>query len=272
MLNGRLAAVVVSGPDAARTAVELDPLVVLRGLVLDEDGKPAPDVLLELFCFPGMIDAVSGKDGGFQFMPVSPAKCQLSARPARAKKPPSEGDRVERVSSFYPSSLEPPGEELNITGVTREQEVEIRLRTARVHRVSGVVLDESGRPLKKTLVQLIRGGVGSIPAPPAIPSSGFSSAFGVALAGAPGLQREEDLVTSGDDGGFEFLSVPEGEWIVRAASPEDSDLPGVHMRLGQVDFSSCVLTRRMWKSGWRVALLFGPLWNGPPSSRGRSTP
>jgi hypothetical protein len=58
MLNGRLAAVMVGGPDVVRAAVELDPMVVLRGRVLDEEGKPAPDAQLELFCFPGMIEAV----------------------------------------------------------------------------------------------------------------------------------------------------------------------------------------------------------------------
>jgi hypothetical protein len=58
MLNGRLAAVMVGGPDVVRAAVELDPMVVLRGRVLDEEGKPAPDAQLELFCFPGMIETV----------------------------------------------------------------------------------------------------------------------------------------------------------------------------------------------------------------------
>ena len=229
-------AVMVSVANVAQATVKLQPMVMLRGLVLDPDGKPAPEAQMELFCSPIVITAISGKDGRFQFHPVPPGKCQLSARPARVKRPVTEGDRVEPVLTFFPSSLEPWGEELKITGMTPEQEVEIRLRTARVHRLSGMVLDETGRPVKDTRVQLIRSGVFSVPAFEAPPSTS-GSIFGVPLSLPPDLQRAEDSASTGEDGGFEFPSVPDGEWIVRAAARKEGDLPGIGERLGEAQVS-----------------------------------
>jgi hypothetical protein len=236
MLGGPPPLAVVSGPHAARATLELEPMVVVRGLVLDPDGKPASGAQLELFCSPIVFSAVSYSNGHFEFRPVPPGKCQLSARPARTKKPAIEGDRLEPVITFYPSALEPGGEDLNITGITSEQEIEIRLRSTRVYRLSGVVKDEAGTPMKGARVQLIRSGVEVIPTL-AIPAGPAPTSFGVPLSLSPELQRPRDVSTSGEDGKFDFPSVPEGEWVVRAIWHKEGDSPGVNEPLGEADVS-----------------------------------
>ncbi len=183
-----------------------------------------------------MVSAVSYSNGRFQFQPVPPGKWKLSARPARTKKPASEEDRVEPVMTFYPSSLEPWGEDLNITGTAPEQEVEIRLRAARVHKLSGVVMDEAGTPVKGARVQLFRNGVEAMPASLALPPPG-PTAFGVPLSTSPELQRPQDLSTSGEDGRFDFPSVSEGDWVVCGLGAKEGDSSGVNEPLGQTDVS-----------------------------------
>jgi len=59
----------------------------------------------------------------------------------------------------------------------------------------------------------------------ALPPGPSPTAFGVPLSTSPELQRPEDAATAGEDGKFEFPSVPEGEWVVRAAWRTDRDLP-----------------------------------------------
>ncbi len=111
--------------------------------------------------------------------------------------------------------------------------MEIRLRTARVHRLSGVVVDEAGTRVRGARIQLIRSGVGETPATMAFPPGPSPTVFGVPLSASPELQHPEDLATTGDDGKFEFPSVPEGDWVVSAAWRTDGDLPG----LGEAEVS-----------------------------------
>jgi Carboxypeptidase regulatory-like domain len=228
--------IAVSDSGTVRTSLELAPLVKLRGRLLDPDGKPAADARVELYCFPVLHVDISKRDGKFEFQPLPPGKCKLSARPAtKAAHEPKDRERVEPVTTFYPASIEPWGDDVILTGITPEQEVELQLQTAPVHRVSGVVLDDSNRPIKGMRVELTHSVVDSLP-------DVLTQSLRAAMPSAPpprpmkSLRTEDTLVTQ-DDGRFEFPSVPQGDWTLRASSKPEGQLAADGDQLGESEIS-----------------------------------
>jgi hypothetical protein len=224
----------VSDGGVARTSVELVPLTKLRGRLLDPDGKPASDARVELYCFPRVLVDISKRDGKFEFEPLPPGKCKLSARPAvKPANEPKDGERVEPVTTFYPASIEPWGDDVVLAGTAPEQEVEFQVRTAPVHRVSGVVLDEAKRPVKGMRVELVREGLELLP-------DFLLQSFRAASSPAPEprpakTQRTQETVVTQDDGSFEFPSVAQGNWTLRAATRPQGQLASEGDRGGELD-------------------------------------
>jgi hypothetical protein len=209
----------VSGDQTFRVSLEMVPWTTLRGRVVDADGKPAAKVLVRLFgpsaAGPDGGLVVSGDDGSFAFTRLLPGKFILLAKPEPAKVAPAGGLRVEAVATYYPSEIEPSqAQTITIRGTGEEAGYEIRLRRVPVHRVRGIVLDETGKAARGIKVQI---------AQPGSPlSQGWRSTLGRVDFYLPRVSPfdpvDEDGVLTGAGGTFEFPSVREGEWTIRAAS------------------------------------------------------
>jgi hypothetical protein len=94
---------------------------------------------------------------------------------------------------------------------------EIRLETAEVYRVSGVVLDETGNPKPNVAIQLL-------PKIQSGPRAVLQGTFMTFVGSGSYVGPEEARVTSAADGSFEFPQVRSGEWQLAGVSsgPIDS--------------------------------------------------
>jgi hypothetical protein len=178
-------------PSPVRVRLEMTRLVTLSGRVVDPDGKPMSQGEVKL----GNSKVPVAADGTFTIKDQVPGSYPLTAIPNATRVP--EGARVP-VTTNFPEAVVIRGD-ANISGY------EIRLETAEVYRVSGLVLDETGNPKPKVLVQLLpriqsgtRGMVGGE----------FMTFVGPGPSVGPGEAR----VISAEDGSFEFPAVRSGEW------------------------------------------------------------
>jgi 5-hydroxyisourate hydrolase-like protein (transthyretin family) len=218
----------VAGKDTVRVTLEIAPIIAMRGQVLDADGNPAPGVRLELngpVANSRMRDeTVSGEDGRFEFKEILPGAFTLVARP----KPPSTVNggevRIEPVKTYYPSALRPSEQqEIHVLGIADESGVQLRLRADQVHRVRGIVLDELGKPAAGIHVQLARNGGADDSANENLAKMVTNMGGRVMTVyntpnGYSHAAPEDDGVLTSADGKFEFVSVREGDWMVRASS------------------------------------------------------
>jgi len=220
-------------PGANRFRFELIPPAVLRGRVIGTDGNPAKATVVLGWGEPVSTDA----GGRFAFETVWPGRYTLLARPSVTQHLYRKDEiRVEPVLTYYPAVQDrslaetiivPAGAELN--------GYEIRVQSAEVHRVRGVVLDPEGKPVAKATVKL----QARIP--------GGSPLFWSSIVGPgrlyfrggpiPGSDPEESFKT-GDDGAFEFPSVRTGEWTVNATQDliPDEIHGGVIVYFGRASF------------------------------------
>lgn len=196
--------------EAIRLDVELTPFATLAGRVLDADGKPAAKIEV----LAGDFKSVTTDDEGrFAFDNLEPGSHTLLAKPAAkvSQIRSSEGERIEVLPTYFPSALDrAQAEVLNVRAGATLSGYDIRLRSAPVYQVRGVVLDEAGKPAEKAEVTLASRGerAGSL---------ATFSLQGVIeyVMGAFGGLPEAQAVT-GKDGLFEFPAVRAGEWSVGA--------------------------------------------------------
>jgi hypothetical protein len=170
-------------------------MVTLSGRVTDADGNPMSQGEVKIINRNSVPVAA---DGTFTIKELEPGSYTLAAVPKATRVP--EGARVP-VTTYSPEPLVVRGD-VDVTGY------EIRLQTAEVYRVSGVVLDETGNPKPKVLVQLlprIQSGTHSIGG---IAGGEFSTFVGT----GPSVGPAEARVISAEDGSFEFPAVRSGEW------------------------------------------------------------
>src|SRR5579863_8748814 len=129
----------------------------LHGRVLDPEGKPAARIAIELNSpSEGSLRAASEEEGTFTFGDLRPGTYTLRAMP-EAKPRLQDGERIETAPTYFPSVIE----EAEAKRITVQQGddlpgFEIRLRTAPVHRVRGVVLDPGGKAVEHTAVLLFK--------------------------------------------------------------------------------------------------------------------
>jgi len=184
---------------------------------MDPDGNPASNVSVNIWG-PRMSDmghgeTVSGSDGSFTFTKLLPGAFTLLAKPRAVKVAPDASARLQTVATFYPSALErSQAQPITVRGIGEESGYEIVLRRVPVHRVRGIVKDDLGRPAREIRVETAQAG-------------DSSSRFRTTLAGVefylplvPEFDLTDDAVITGADGVFEFSSVREGGWTIRAAS------------------------------------------------------
>jgi hypothetical protein len=146
----------------------------------------------------------------------------LLARPILAKHaiehaPGKDDIRTERVPTYYPSvpdrSL---AETITVRAGAELNGYEIRLQSAEVHPVRGIVLDPDGKPSAKARVELHA----KAPRYAGLTING-SGGKGLTFSfskGSGGGQADEQPVTTAEDGVFEFPSVRMGEWTAQATS------------------------------------------------------
>src|SRR5690242_8565247 len=128
------------GQDPVRIRLELTRHVSLSGRVLDPDGNPVSQGEVRLGNHPAV--PVSG-DGTFTVKDLVPGSYIVTAVPKATRVP--EGARVPVLTRS--------SELIVIRGNVDVSGYEIRLESAEVYRVSGVVLDEAGNPKPKVAVQ-----------------------------------------------------------------------------------------------------------------------
>jgi protocatechuate 3,4-dioxygenase beta subunit len=193
------------------TDVQLAPFATLRGRVLDPEGKPAADVAVSL----GWHDPTRSDAGGhFEMDQLRAGTYWLLASPLDEPSPTSS-DHTHLIPTYYPSTP-------NLTEAERIQVrpgadlagYEIHLRTSRVYGVSGIVLDETGKPVPKANVRLLRPGEDRLLAG----RSSFRLPVGIVqhFLNFGRIQNQEGARPSRDDGTFEFRSVRPGDWSLQA--------------------------------------------------------
>ena len=191
-------------PRPVRIRLEMTRMVTLSGRVVDPDGNPISQ---------GEVKVVNRNtvpvtpDGTFTIRDLEPGSYTLGAIPKATRVP--EGARVP-VVTYSPEPTVIRGD-VDISGY------EIRLETAEVYRISGIVLDETGNPKPKVSVQLL----------PRIQSGGRALGGGdfITFVGpGPSVGPEEARVVYAEDGSFEFPAVRSGEWQLAGVSsgPIDS--------------------------------------------------
>ncbi len=248
----------VVGDVPARADARLNPWGRVRGRVVDEEGKPVAKVRVEISNVVGG-DTVADERGEFSFSDLPPGSYTVVAKP-QPETHMREGELVGTVPVYYLSATDlaeaseiPVGWGADVAGI------ELRLTSVPVHRVSGVVSDEAGKPVANAMVRLLgrtpptrktmTGASISGPGPlMRVPLQGSDSLIQMLTRAirdysvGPGREPKIAMVESRADGTFEFPSVQKGDWRVTAESDErrfgvasasvaDEDVEGVQIRL-----------------------------------------
>lgn len=221
----------VAGSVPATFNLQMRPWGSLRGRVLDEDAKPVAGVRVEIG--RGIRDDISTNAAGeFAFEEVAPGSYILVAKP-----PPNvrvqDGVRLGTIAIYYPSGTEP-SQAVPITVRAGEDvsNIEVRLKSVPVHRISGVILDPGGKPVPNAAVRLVgRAGLARqassltviMPVRPAnsngpiqLPTGFELGSLGIITTVTPGPAPIISQVQSRQDGTFEFAAVEAGEWRISA--------------------------------------------------------
>lgn len=188
-----LATVKVSGD--TRFDLQMFPPVSLRGRVLDPEGKPAEGVVVKLV--GASPETMTNEEGAFVIEDVPPGLWKVSATPVEAEL--KDEERV--VTTYYPSAVEPSQAQSIRVEDAALSGYDIRLKTARVRTIRGVVVDAQGNPEQNATVVLFK-----------------RASVAEAIAWDPKPPGEKHLL-AGDDGSFEFREVAEGDWLLRAIVP-----------------------------------------------------
>jgi hypothetical protein len=130
--------------DPARLRFEMIPHAILRGHVFGVDGKPAAKVPVALGP-QYATKTLTGDDGAFVFENVPPGRVSLVAFDGH-------------VRTYFPAATDAAsGESITVRPGEDQGGYEIRLQTANVYRIRGVVLDRAGKPSAGSIVSLSPG-------------------------------------------------------------------------------------------------------------------
>lgn len=206
-----------AGGNPIQLDATLDPLATLRGRVLDPEGKPAEGVEVGINSF---VSVKTDKDGEFKLTEVRPGSYTLFAKPTPDEE--KKDGRTKFVSTYYPSAIDrAQAAQVVVRGGDDLPGFEIRLRTAPVYRIRGVVLDDADKPLPDATVKLqSRSNEHVLNGQMSFGSVGGSVRY---YFGSAGLEMEEASTLSGTDGAFAFPSVQPGDWLLRAESEPKRD-------------------------------------------------
>jgi len=212
---------VVSGGDPVKVELKLTPLDSIRGRVFGPDGKPAEGVDVSVIPNITADNAVTDKEGRFTLEDLRPGSYTLVAKPPKSARPETPSDantRTAMVNTYYPSAVDASLAQQIVLRGDRLGDFEIHMQTAAVYRVSGVVLDESGKPSPGAFLSLMR-----------IPEDTSRTGHPMGLIRPEGviffmgvqrrLTGEPDATAvTGENGHFEFPAVRSGNWRIEAES------------------------------------------------------
>jgi len=218
----------VASGDPVKLELKLNPFNSIRGRVIDPDGKPLAGV--EVAVAPNITanEALTDAEGRFELKDTRPGSYILIARPPASDKPgqASEASRTAMVTTYYPSVADKSlAQQIVFGGQPDFGGYEIRMQTAPVYRVRGIVLDEEGKPspgTELTLVQTSERNPGSM----ALAARPGASFFGVGIHRAPSGAPEATTI-AGSDGRFEFPAVRSGDWRINAVN-DSASKPAAH--------------------------------------------
>jgi hypothetical protein len=204
----------VDGKNPARLDVELTPYAKIRGRVMDPEGKPAADAKVTL---DGLrAEETTDNDGNFAFNKLLPGSYTVLAKPKPVLPAKEAADnRMEAVPTYFPSAVEKSqAAPVVVRAGADASGNRIQLRSFPVYRVRGVVFDDAGKPATKTTVSLLSREAEPGSGGPVVMKLGGSRTRIAAPELGPAIAT---TVTDGQ-GAFEFSSVREGEWLLRAES------------------------------------------------------
>ncbi len=209
----------VTGDVPARIDARLNPWGSLSGRVVDEDGQPARKVAVEIS--PGA-SAVTDDNGEFVFRSLRPGSYTVVAKPEAITRM-RDGERFGAVPIYYPSATQADAAaKIPVRWGEDAGGIEIRLTSVPVRRVTGIVLDESGKPVARATVKLMGKTSQMIQLFVSIDlRTGRANSY--TMAPSPGL--EVARVETREDGMFEFPAVQEGDWRVAAEIGREDDMP-----------------------------------------------
>lgn len=218
----------VSGDVPVHMDAQLQPWSAVRGHVVDEDGKPAAGIQVEISRSLENT-TVTDERGEFFFEEIPAGSYTLVAKPKPTARL-SDGERIGPVPVYYPSAIQrADASPIEVRWGAPAAGLEIRLLSVPVRRVAGTVLDTNGKPAPKTIVRLLgpgsplrQGTAGAISGPGYAVMGGTLSFF-TTLAAGPEIETAR--IESRDDGTFEFAAVPRGEWRVSAELDLDDAKP-----------------------------------------------
>src|SRR5262249_195397 len=145
-------------------------------------------------------------DGRVTFEDIRPGSYTILASPPESAKPleAKDGSRTAMTPTYYPSVTDPLLARSIVIGDGGPGDFEVRMQTALVHRIGGVVLNEEGKPLPGAEVTISPTplGVQNVLGLSFRPGGRTSFAMGLRPMLAP--SSITPLVVASKDGHFEF--------------------------------------------------------------------
>ena len=150
----------VAGGETVRLPAELVPPGILRGRLLDGEGRPVPQARIEMAHIRGGSAAVATTDTEGRFELVSSGTFTLMACPAAKQAPPAKaaaaGERTAWVPTYFQRGTQrSEGQRIVVRPGAGQDGYEIRLRAVPVYRVRGVLLNEDGKPAPGVTIRLV---------------------------------------------------------------------------------------------------------------------
>lgn len=223
--------------DPVKVEFKLTPFHTISGRVLGPDGKPAAGVEVSLNPNIGAENSITDAEGGFALGNIRLGSYTLMARPPKSATPEEAkgGTRTAIVTTYYPATAEQSlAEKIGFPSQGFSGEYEIRMQTAVVQRVRGIVLDEAGKPSPGAELGMLQLPEGS-PAPLGLSMSSIGrTTFALGLRVEPRGTPEMTAV-AGADGHFEFPAVRSGEWRISAAPHSGRTSGNADVSVGRAD-------------------------------------
>jgi hypothetical protein len=148
---------VLTGGQAIHLEIRMTPMAKISGRVLDGSGTPVAQAFVQVLGGRAGYDDTTDAQGKFAFDEIPPGTYRLWARAPKGFQPPQAqgGERMAWVPTFYPGVAEASGAaRLDLEAGSEMWDQEIRLQSAPVHAIRGVVFDPGGRPAAKLKVLL----------------------------------------------------------------------------------------------------------------------
>jgi hypothetical protein len=226
--------------------LKLQPQALIAGKITDEDGDPIPNAQVQLQRYMWnqgrrqlmpMNSTSTQADGGFMMGNLAAGRYFLSATDNRAnmfrnarERPGRRGQTEEYVTTYYPNAIDPASAApIELTSGVDVRGIELRLRKARVFRVSGRALHSGGLSPSGAMLMLQRLG-----------SNDFNY-------GGRNMAPIRDK-----DGWFEFVNVSPGQYLVQTqpgssvrAEPGAPNVPMLgraQVNVGNEDVENVVIT------------------------------